>query len=220
MKKIDFGQAIGILANVGVIAGIVFLAIEIRTSTEINRIAIQQNLSGNWLLINSQIASDADLAALIEKAFSGEELQAVEAQQFGAYVREYVTQSNMMLKLYDQGLITEDEVRSAFRATRDNASNNRFRQEIEAMRNERLRGLILDHDGLDRWQMSVIDVRSWPFLPFNEGFNGAESDFRFVPESGRSECWDIGSSLWLLLAESRHSLTVNMQAAAYLGEKN
>ena len=156
MKKIDFGQAIGILANVGVIAGIVFLAIEIRTSTETNRIAIQQNLSGNWLLINSQIASDADLAALIEKAFSGEELQAVEARQFGAYVREYITQSNMMLKLYDQGLITEDEVRSAFRATRDNASNNRFRQEIEAMSNERLRGLILDDDGLDRW-LNVSD---------------------------------------------------------------
>ncbi len=152
MKKIDIGQAIGILANVGVIAGIVFLAIEIRTSTETNRIAIQQNLSGNWLLINSQIASDADLAALIEKAFSGEELQPVEARQFGAYVREYVTQSNMMLKLYDQGLITEDQVRSAFRATRDNASNNGFRQEIEAtLRDERLRGLILDDDGLDRW---------------------------------------------------------------------
>ncbi len=29
-------------------------------------------------------------------------------------------------------------------------------------------------------------VRSWPFLPVNEGFNGAQSYFRFVPESGRS----------------------------------
>jgi len=34
MKKIDLGQTIAILANVGVIAGIVFLAIEVRQNTE------------------------------------------------------------------------------------------------------------------------------------------------------------------------------------------
>jgi len=45
-----------------------------------------------------------------------------------------------------------------------------------------------------------MNGRFWPFSLVNEGFNGAESDFRFVLESGRSECWDMGSSLWLLLA--------------------
>ena len=35
MKKIDLGQAIGILANVGVIAGIVFLAVELRQNNEL-----------------------------------------------------------------------------------------------------------------------------------------------------------------------------------------
>jgi len=34
MKKIDLGQTIGILANVGVIAGIVFLAVEIHQNNE------------------------------------------------------------------------------------------------------------------------------------------------------------------------------------------
>ena len=34
MKKIDLGQTITILANVGVIAGIVFLAIELRQNNE------------------------------------------------------------------------------------------------------------------------------------------------------------------------------------------
>jgi len=29
------------------------------------------------------------------------------------------------------------------------------------------------------------NVRFWPFFPVNEGFNGAESDFRFTLESGR-----------------------------------
>ncbi len=34
----------------------------------------------------------------------------------------------------------------------------------------------------------------WPFLPFNEGLNGIESDFRLVLESGRSECACQGSA--------------------------
>jgi len=34
MKKFDLGQTISILANVGVIAGIVFLAIEVAQNTE------------------------------------------------------------------------------------------------------------------------------------------------------------------------------------------
>ncbi len=49
---------------------------------------------------------------------------------------------------------------------------------------------------------------SWPFLPVNEGLNGAESDFRFVLESGRSECTYWGRSECLLMAESRRSLTL------------
>ncbi len=41
-----------------------------------------------------------------------------------------------------------------------------------------------------------------------EVLNVAESNFRFASESGHSECWDMGSSLWLIMAESsRERLT-------------
>jgi len=33
----------------------------------------------------------------------------------------------------------------------------------------------------------TLIVLYWPFFTVNEGFNGAESDFRFVLESGRSD---------------------------------
>jgi len=46
------------------------------------------------------------------------------------------------------------------------------------------------------------NVSLWPFLPVNEGLNGAESDFRFVLESGRSECTCWDRALRLLMAES------------------
>jgi hypothetical protein len=43
-------------------------------------------------------------------------------------------------------------------------------------------------------ESSSFNGRSWPFFRVNEGFNGAESDFRFVLESGRSECTRQGSA--------------------------
>ena len=44
MKKFDIGQMIGILANIGVIAGIVFLGIEIRQNTQSLQISAYQQL--------------------------------------------------------------------------------------------------------------------------------------------------------------------------------
>lgn len=63
----------------------------------------------------------------------------------------YLTQSFHMLRRYDQGLISEDEVRDAFRATRELAMQGRFRERYKQVDDERRRGLILDPDGLDKW---------------------------------------------------------------------
>jgi hypothetical protein len=90
------------------------------------------------------------LHAVIEKAYSGDELEPVESRQFSHYIKEYLTQSFWMLRLYDQGLITEDEVRAAFRAIREYASIERFRQEIETQ------GLT----GLNRASASSSDVQN------------------------------------------------------------
>jgi len=138
-------------ANVGVIAGLVFVALEIQTNTESNLIAIDQNYATNWMTINSTVASNRELAAVFEKGLAGEELDRVEARQFDHLVSMYQTQSFHMLRLYDLGLISEDEVRAAFGALRRNAQRGQFRKEIEAMNDERRRRLILDPDGLDKW---------------------------------------------------------------------
>ena len=39
MKKVDVGRAVGILANLGVVAGIIFLAIEVGQNNELMRAA-------------------------------------------------------------------------------------------------------------------------------------------------------------------------------------
>ena len=144
----DLFEIVGVGA---IVASLVFLTLEIRTNTETNQIAIFQNYSANWFDMHSQVAGNRDLAALVEKALSGAELDSVEARQFRGYVWQRVTQSNHMLRFYDEDLISEYEARRAFRGIREEAENPRFREEIETIRNPRLRGLILDEDGLDRY---------------------------------------------------------------------
>ena len=138
-------------ANVGVIAGLVFVALEIRTNTESNDIAIRASSASNWMALNSTIVENRDVADMFEKGLAGEELDRAEARQFGNLVSMYLTQSLHMLNLYDKGLISEAEVRSSFRAIRDFAKQGRFREEIEQMRDGRRRSLILEPDGLDSW---------------------------------------------------------------------
>ena len=82
---------------------------------------------------------------------AGEELDRVEARQFGHLVSMWLTQSFHMLALYDRGLITEDEVRGAFRGLRLYAQRGRYREIVETISDDRLRGLVLDPDGLDKW---------------------------------------------------------------------
>jgi len=144
----DFLEAIGVIT---IVASLIFVALEIRTNTASNKIAIEQSVSSNWLIINSTIAENHDLAELFEKGLAGEELNRAEARQFGAYVSMFLTQSFHMLRLYDQGLISEDQVRLAFRALRNLAQQGRFRERVETIGDDRLRGLILDPDGLDKW---------------------------------------------------------------------
>ena len=121
------------------------------TLLDSNKIAILQNHSAKWFDMLSQVAGNHELAALVVKAQSGEELDRVEAQQYRAYVLQRLNLSNHMLSIYDEELISEDEVRGAFRAIRTMANTPRFRQVIETIDSPRLRALILDEDGLDRY---------------------------------------------------------------------
>ena len=144
----DILESIGVIT---IVASLIFVALEIRTNTASNRISIAQTTASNWLTINGIIADNHDLAELFEKGLAGEEMDRAEARQFGAFVSMHLTQSFHMLRLYDQGLISEDQVRLAFRALRNLAQRGRFRERVEAIGDDRRRGLILDPDGLDKW---------------------------------------------------------------------
>ena len=74
MKKIDLGQTITILANIGVIAGIVFLAYELRQNTLATEIESAQNLITSIGDRNAMVIESDEFASVLLRAEEGVEL--------------------------------------------------------------------------------------------------------------------------------------------------
>ena len=153
MSRLErLNQWLVLLANLGVVGGLVFLTLEVRANTATNRIAIYQSSSQNWMALNTQVAQDADLAALLEKANSDVELSPVEVRRFEGWVKQHLTHAAQMRRLYDSGLLTPLEIRGELREIRELARGARFRHVVPSIvPDERFRGLILDEDGFERW---------------------------------------------------------------------
>ncbi len=82
MKKIDLRQTVAILANVGVIAGIVFLAIEIRQNTDSQRmLAAQQVFGTSNATIHAQ-ALDEKANKLFVALRSGDDLSEIQQVKY------------------------------------------------------------------------------------------------------------------------------------------
>ena len=78
MKKLDYGQAISILANVGVIAGIVFLAVEIQQNSEALGVQAEQNRQNVRRSIMVRTVDNQELGRALHKAQNGEDLTSFE----------------------------------------------------------------------------------------------------------------------------------------------
>ena len=79
MKKLDLGQTITILANVGVIAGIVFLGYELRQNNENLLAESRFNHASQVVDFFNGLAADGELSAILIRAREGEHLDAAEA---------------------------------------------------------------------------------------------------------------------------------------------
>ncbi|HEY5623428.1 MAG TPA: hypothetical protein VIV14_06675 [Gammaproteobacteria bacterium] len=88
MKKIEFGQSVSILANLGVIAGIVFLALELRQNNDLMEAATRAAQNERIQDYAMQLYTVPGLAEILVKHKNGEPLtEAEELQLFGRKVR-------------------------------------------------------------------------------------------------------------------------------------
>ncbi len=110
MKKLDFGQSIGILANVGVIAGIVFLGVELRQNNQLlsaeartTRMEIRRDASNRFL-------ENPDLVSLVLKSQRGETLTDEESFLLDNIMFNLLVIFQYTFVEFQQGLIDEEEV--------------------------------------------------------------------------------------------------------------
>ena len=81
MKKLDLGQAVSILANIGVITGIVFLALQLRQNNEWLASESRYYHSVARQAWHETLATDEQLVAILEKARESERLSFAEQTQ-------------------------------------------------------------------------------------------------------------------------------------------
>ena len=89
MKKLDLGQTVGILANIGVIAGIVFLALELRQNNELLAAQARSDRIGLRQADNALVLENPDLAVALAKSANGEVLTSHETilrNRYGDFV--------------------------------------------------------------------------------------------------------------------------------------
>ena len=78
MKKIDTGQMIAVLANVGVIAGIAFLAFELRQNNSLLRAQASFNLLQNRIEYRTDIVRDPEFAEFWAENLAGGRVSATQ----------------------------------------------------------------------------------------------------------------------------------------------
>jgi len=74
LKKLDFGQTVGLLANLGVIAGIIFLGVELHQNNELMEAEARAARADRLRATPENVFSDQALADLLVKAGNQEAL--------------------------------------------------------------------------------------------------------------------------------------------------
>ena len=123
MKKIDLGQTIGTLANVGVIAGIIFLAVELQQNNQLLRAEAIGTVLETRLARQHLVLQGVDVAALLERNSANETLspedvrrmRAIRARGLIGWQRDYF--------LYQEGILPEEYFRANFSVMKNSVTS-------------------------------------------------------------------------------------------------
>jgi hypothetical protein len=98
--------------NVGVIVGIVFLALELRQNSQLMAAQLRQQMSRDTTDLLTLHSNDAQYLTVIERGLKGEELTDVESHQFvhrqNAYIWQWQQWQNLVYQ-HRIGLYDDDE---------------------------------------------------------------------------------------------------------------
>ena len=105
MKRFDIAQTIQTLANLGVVAGIVFLAFEIQQNTEMTRAQITQSRADTAIALAQAYFESAYIPEIQQKIGRGDELSGEEISRYLAFVRATLRNQDNNFQQYNRGLL-------------------------------------------------------------------------------------------------------------------
>lgn len=129
MKNIDLVQMLSILANMGVIAGIIFLGLELRQNNTLMASQSRTNQTQQVLALQSEIMLNADLAEIIYKADAGEPLMGAERLRLDALQQKILL--GMQFQFEEQQNGTLDRINLAAWRAIYRGENTTFRVPLE-----------------------------------------------------------------------------------------
>ena len=122
MKKLDFGQTVHLIANVGVIGGILLLAFELHQNNLF--LDAQARLTRHELRSNDSLRvyiENPEVAELVIKARNSEPLTEVEKWRLSRIHRQYFLDWQFIFREYVEGALPREEVAvAAWHSTFDN----------------------------------------------------------------------------------------------------
>lgn len=130
MMRIDVEKIIGIVANVGVIAGIVFLAVEINQNTEMMKAQMGQARTEAAMAEAQSIYNSEYILPLLNSIDEGQPLTSTDRQRFLHYLRAFNRNQDNQLWQYRQGLLEDNIPRSIRQGVRAELASRPLAREI------------------------------------------------------------------------------------------
>ncbi len=112
MKFAEFAQTVSVLANVGVVFGLIFLGIEVYQSNQMNRTEAWNNLIRTGIDFNDAIAQNAELAEILAKSNNRASLTDAEKIRLEAFTAASMQRVWVDYQQINTGIISTGELKS------------------------------------------------------------------------------------------------------------
>jgi hypothetical protein len=112
MKFAQMNNWLTLIANIGVILGLILVAYEVRQNSELMRVQINQARADSAMVNNEQSFNSDFIPPILVKVRRGDDLSAEERIRFTDYFRAMNRNQDNVLGQYDAGMLGENTPRS------------------------------------------------------------------------------------------------------------
>ena len=111
MKKLDCAQTVGLVANLGVIAGIVFLALELRQNNSLLTAQTAHALLSTKLEYRARIVDNTNgFTEILQKQRSGGQLDRVESARLNIFSHDLLDVLRWQFREFQAGRLPDDYI--------------------------------------------------------------------------------------------------------------